>query len=266
MAAAITQSQPPDGAAAITLAGWLDVPAPARPAERLQVHAQGYPARIHDALADTYPAVARLLGGPAFRALAQRYAAAVPLASYNLNDAGAGLGELLRHDPAGREQPVLADLAELEWRVARAFHAVERAPLDPGRLGWTVNDWAAAVLQFQPAVAVLSSAWPLLAIWADSESAETRPQIAEHLLIRRAGLVVRCEAIAAEECAALRLLLAGHALGESMERLAATGIDPSAVSEWFARWVAAGMLAGACRTRPPESTPATGDDVIPSST
>lgn len=245
MAARILGSTSPD--AADLLRHWIAVPPLASADARLAVYEDGYPARIHDALADVHPALARLLGDAAFAALARRYAAAVPLASYNLNDAGAALVAFLADDELTDERSFLPDLAALEQAVARAFHAAEREPLDPATLGWSVDDWAGAVLVFQPAVAVVTSRWRLLDVWAGTESEVGAPNDAApyHLLIRRAGFVVRCEAIDTAEAAALRRLLAGDALDACTTALEVEGHDPAAVGEWCARWVQGGMIAGA---------------------
>jgi hypothetical protein len=226
---------------------WLAVPPTATAAERLLVYANGYPARVRDALADTCPALARLVGDAAFTALARRYAATVPLTSYNLNDAAARLPAFLRTDALGGEWPCLPDLAAFECQVAQAFHARERTPLDPTALSWTLDEWDRAVLELQPSVAVMASRWPLLDLWqaVAPPAAAVAEDVPRELLIRRAGLTVRCEPIGAGEALALRLLLAGHTLGASMERLDAAGHDPAAVSAWCARWMQNGMVAGA---------------------
>ena len=229
---------------------WLCVPNPARTAERLRVYAGGYPARVRDALAESYPAVEHLAGNEAFDALAHRYAASVPLACYNLNDAGAHLAAFLRTDALAAQLPFLPDLAELEWCVARAFHAAERAALDPRSLGWSMDQWAGAVLHFQPAVAVVSSAWPILDLWAARETPRESIAVdlrdrADHVVVRRVELVVRCESVSAEEARALRLLLADGRLLDAAARLEEEGVDPAAVMEWFGRWIGAGMIAGA---------------------
>ena len=234
---------------------WLHVPNPARTAERLHVYAGGYPARIQESLAESYPAVARIVGDATFDALAQRYAAAVALTAYNLNDAGARMPAFLRHDPLSQCHVFLPDLAELEWRVAQAFHAEEQAALDPRALGWSMDDWAHAVLQFQPSLAVLSSDWPLLAVWAARDlPADPRPitrlHEPEHLIVRRAGHIVRCESVAAAEARALALLLDDGHLFRIAEQLEAEGIEPDAVLGWFSRWMSAGMIAGATRPSP----------------
>src|SRR5262245_21221595 len=112
MAARILPPAPDDAlpGAATALDAWLDAPAPARTGDRLAVYRGGYPARIAEALADIYPAVARGLGEHELAALVDRYAAAVPLNSYNLNDAGAALPVFLCGDPASRDLAFLPDL------------------------------------------------------------------------------------------------------------------------------------------------------------
>lgn len=224
---------------------WVQVPAHASAGERMDVYAAGYPSRLYDALLDTYPAVAALAGAEAFAALAGRFAAAAALTSYNLNDVGADLPAFLRTDRLAVELPYLPDLAELEWRVAAAFHAAERPPLDPRRLGWTIEEWATAVLEFQPAVAVLSSPWPLLDLW-EHHRLDVAPQ-PQHVVVRRVDLIVRCEVVAAEEARCLQLLLGRRSLAQTAEQLERDGVDPSIVTDAFSRWTAAGMVVGAAR-------------------
>ena len=233
-----------------TLDAWLHVPEPERAAERLRVYRGGYPVRVHDSLAETYPALAHVVGEPAFDALAHRYATSMPLTSYNLNDAGAEMPAFLRHDVLTDTLPFLPDLAGLEWHVARAFHAAERPPLDPRALPWSVDQWSNAVLHFQPSVAVVSSAWPLLDFWTARETPRDAIDTElhghpDHIVIRRAGFIVRCESVAADEALALQLLLDGRCLGEVTERLDADGHDPNAVLALFSRWTSAGMIADA---------------------
>jgi hypothetical protein len=236
----------------VSLDSWLAVPAAAQRGERLGVHIGGYPARVHDSLAETYPAVARLAGPEPFEALARRYAAGAVLTSYNLNDAGAHMPAFLRTDRLTDELPFLPDLAALEWCVARAFHAEQRPPLDPRALGWGMDDWTNAVLHFQPAVAVVSSVWPVLDLWAARDTPRREIEIEprdrpDHVVVRRDDLTVRCESVSAAEARALSLLLADGRLFEVAARLDVEGFDPGAVLEWFSRWTSAGMIADATR-------------------
>jgi hypothetical protein len=242
MAAQILPS--PDGPADVgALVAWLALPDGVDATDRLHVYSGGYPERIREALAETYPALARLIGPAAFASLAERYAAHVPLTSYNLNDAGAQLGGFLRRDPLANERPWLVDLAGLEWCVAHAFHAREGDPLDPRTLTWSVEEWAAAVLRFQPSVALVTSPWPLLDLWsANNATAIEAQDEQEHIIIRRVGLIVRCEAVSAEEAGVLQRLLDGRSLGDCIDQL---DEDPSHVLAWFSRWSSAGMLRAA---------------------
>jgi hypothetical protein len=241
-------ADPTDPGAALDT--WLSVPEPHPVSERLRIYSGGYPSRIHDSLTETYAALARLLGESAFDTLTHRYATSVLLTSYNLNDAGAAMPAFLAHDALTIALPFLPDLAALEWHVARAFHAAERPPLDPRALSWTIDEWANAILLFQPSVAVLSSPWPLLNLWtarntpSDAIDVELRDR-PEHIVVRRAGYIVRCESVSAPEAFALRFLLGGHSLTETAERLEADGHDPTAVSAWFSRWIGADMIADA---------------------
>jgi hypothetical protein len=217
---------------------------------RLEVYACGYPARIHEALLEACPAVAHVVGAEHFAALARRYAQRVPLSSYNLNDVAAAFPAFVREDALGERLPFLADLAELEWRVVRAFHARQEIPLDPARLAdWGLNDWGRAVLRFQRSVAVVSSPWPIREIWdarrlpleeIDLDLAG-RPDC---VLVRRARFQVQCESIPAWQGVALRALLAGQTLAAVAALPEARGKDPSWVSEAFARWTHAGMITG----------------------
>lgn len=235
---------------AAALDAWLCVPAAARIDDRLAVYREGYPARVGEALGETYPAVARALGARGFAALVERYAAAIPLSSYNLNDAGAQLAAFLSDDPATADLVFLADLAALEWQVAAAFHAFDGDPLDPRTLPWSLDDWTAAVLAFQPSVSVLTSRWPLLELWAARDTVavgDVRQADAQGFVVRRHGETVRCELVSTEEVGALRLLLAGHRLVDAVEALAAAGTDASQVGAWFGHWTASGMLASARR-------------------
>jgi hypothetical protein len=59
MAAQILAADPQPRA---PLGRWLAVPPGAAPSERLAVHVDGYAARLHEALAEEFPAVAHLVG------------------------------------------------------------------------------------------------------------------------------------------------------------------------------------------------------------
>lgn len=224
---------------------WLAVPPGERVATRLAVYVDGYPARLHDALRETFPAVARLLGAARFHALVHRYLRCATLPSYNLNDAGAELPAALAADPLGAELPFLADLAALEWALARAYHARQPAPLTVAELAALAP---AAILasgvRWQPSLALCASAWPIHALWAAREAPpgaiDIDLTVAERVVVWRCGLAVECALIDAERAAVLDALRRGAAVGAAVAQAA----DPAAAIGWLGEWIAAGMVDG----------------------
>jgi hypothetical protein len=233
-----------------TLAAFVAVPEGCEALTRLRVYANGYPARLEEALTETFPAVEHVVGVGAFASLVHRFAALVPLHSYNLNDAGEAMPEFLRTDPLTSTLPFLPSLARLEWQVARAFHATDEAAFDPTSVAdWSLEDWERAVLRFQPWLAVVESEWPVREVWECRETAVDEIDIDLHdrpdrVLVRRNGFAVVCESVGHAEAHALRLLLDGQSLGSAVAMLAKRGDDPASVTTWFARWVSLRMIVG----------------------
>ena len=221
--------------------------------ERLAVYVNGYPARIEESLRETFPAVAHVVGPGAFCALVHRYVAAVSLSSYNLNDAGAAVPAFVCGDPLSEGLPFLADLATLEWRVARAFHAHAQPAVLPQRLAAvSPDDWPAVVLRFQPAVAVVRSRWPIREIWGLRDTPVDQIDIdlsgrPDQVLVYRVGFAVQCESIASAEALVLADLLDGVTLGDVMARLDGLGEPPEHVTGWFGRWMNIGLVTDCAR-------------------
>ena len=235
------------------LDGWIAVPGPASATERMRVYVEGYPARLFESLQEAFPAVAHVVGMNAFGAMTERYVERVRPRSYNLNHAGEFLVEFLSRDALGTDYPFLSDLAALEWRVSRAFHSFESAPIEPTSLAtWTLRDWDRAVLHFQPSLALVGSAWPILDIWHHRETPlaeididlRDRPQ---NVLVYRRDHGVQCVEIDGEQPQALSALLAGSSLGDVSRALSERDIDGSLVSTWFATWMRDGLIIGASR-------------------
>ncbi len=218
--------------------------------ERLRVYANGYPARVQQSLAQSYPAVAHVIGDAAFRNLVDRFVQAIPQCSYNLDDAGAELPPFLQHDTLRARLPFLPDLARLEWQVVRAFHAADHPQLDPTPLStWRQDDWERAVLRFQPWVGLVVSDWPLREIWECREAPLEEIDIdlrdcSDRVLVRRSGYAVVCESVDEAEASALGALLEGQTLGDVLATRAVGGDDPVQVSAWFKRWTTLRLITG----------------------
>jgi hypothetical protein len=241
--------------------------------ERLAAYVNGYPARIFEALDESFPAVRHLAGDAAFGEVVQRYSSRVPRGIYSLSDVGAELPAFLASDPIGERLPFLADLAALEWRIALAFHAHERAPLDPSSLaGWGLEHWERATIELQSSVAVVRSIWPILDLWNLRETPISEIDLelagrAQTVLVSRDGFSVSCDLLDCAQAVVLEALLDGATLGVALERLATPSEEDAdestasagstasavstapAVSKWFAGWAARGLIVH-CRAAP----------------
>ena len=222
--------------------------------ERLHAYVDGYPARLREALLETFPAVAHLVGASEFGDLVRRYLPVVPIGGYNLSDVGAALAAFLEDDALGAELPLLSDLARLEWAVQRAFHATLLPPFDPATVaGWTADVWAEARIRFQAGTACVASAWPIRTLWAARTTPREEIDLVvqgrpEHVVVHRVEYRVACDVVGAAEAAVLGRLLGGATLGTAVADLASD--DAERLGEWTASWVARGLVV-ACD--PPHS-------------
>lgn len=217
--------------------------------ERLAVYAEGYAARMREALTEVYEAVHHVLGERAFTELAEAYARRFPSQDYNLSFAGRSLPEFLTDYPLTRSLPFLPDLASLEWLICRAFHAFDQPPLAVSPLAsMSPERWEQVTLRFQPSVGAAASAWPIRDLWAARAipRAEMDLQVAgrpQHVLVCRRGEQVACELLDPREYRLLDGLLRGGTLGAVCGELAASDERDAPVGEWFARWASTGLIA-----------------------
>jgi hypothetical protein len=231
------------------LDAWIRVPDGADPAARVAVYTEGYPARVTEALRETFPALANILGDGSLAGLSERYRAVLRDEPINLNDVGADLPHFLRTDPLTDRLPFLSELAELEWRVTRCFHAAVTSRFDPRDCAdWSLDDWQGARIRFQPGLSLLRSDWPLRALYAtrDQDRSEIDVDLeqgGECLLIFRRGFEVVVEALEPGEAAAIEAFLANSTLAEVSDQLARDAARNDEVVELFQRWVAASLVA-----------------------
>lgn len=238
------------------LDAWICVPSEADPAARVAVYVQGYPARIREALRETFPAVAHILGDGSFAALAARYAKGVPADLRNLNLVGAALPAYLESDRASDDLPFLPALAELEWAVERCFHSNLEAAFEPASCsGWSLEDWARAIIEFQPGLALVCAPWPLreLRETCQCERSEIDVNLVDRhdrVLVYRRGFDVVVESIEAAEAEAVGSLQNRELLGEVTAKLAGSGAEPGSAVGFFGRWVSLGLVVS-CEISPP---------------
>jgi len=240
------------GGEAPELEAWIEVPPGVDVAVRLAAHTNGYPARIHESLRESYPALAHIMGDTTFAALVERYLAHVPADETNLNFVGSALPDFAADDPLARDLPFLSDLARLEWAVQACFHArlVDRFDLS-ACADWSPETWLDARIDFQPGTALVRSAWPVRALRECRHVAREEVDVElvdrpESVLVHRADLDVVTRVVDGVEAEALERLLAGESLGRVTGALAERGVDGGAVSAHFSGWAQAGLVAACC--------------------
>lgn len=232
----------------LALAPWLNSQGGEPGVARMAVYVSGYQERFREALAEVYEAAEHIVGAPAFRELATAYAAAYPSHDANLTLVGRSLSQFLSWYPLTKQLPFLPDLARLEWAVCESFHAFDQAPMDAARLTeLPLEAWERARLVFQPSVRLVASEWPILDLWQarltsrDEVSVELAGR-AQHVLVSRRGVQVRCELIDEQQHTLLDRLLAGQTIGDALTVCAADPSDAPPLGEWLMGWARAGLI------------------------
>jgi len=224
-AAALFKAQPavPPGLAAGT------------PAHRFEVYRRNVQAGLARALEARFPVVQALVGAEFFTAMAREFVTRQLPTSPVLLEYGRAMPDFIRGFAPAAGVPYLADVAAFEVARGEAWHAQSLPVTAPAELQRTCLTDARLLLQ--PALGLVRSAFPVLAIWAHHQRADAPPidwqpqSVAVH---RQGGEVVQ-EAVAPPEAAFLAALLAGETVGGAFHsaRHAAAGFDATAAFAWL---------------------------------
>ena len=229
-------------------------------ADRLSVYADAYFARLHDALGDDYPALARALGAEAFHDLVKTYLMMHPPTHASLREAGASLPGHLSTEPFAaifaRRCAYAADLAQLELALALAFYAPDARAAARAELAAVAADrWPALRFALAPAVRVVRCSWPVHRIRErydaeqDGTTWSAAPELAAEptaVLVHRWHERVLYRAVPRDECDALAAALAGEQFAAICERVAAVVGEADAAQRAAAllgAWIADGLIA-----------------------
>jgi len=203
----------------------VDAP-PLNVADRLGIYRDGYRVRLIEALDDTYPLLHVLKGDEVFVAMGEQFVAAHPSVHRSIRWYGRELADFLRQTPPYAAEPILAELALLEWTLAEVFDAADAKPL--ARAAFSAVDpsaWSGLIFEFHPSLRRLALQWNTAAIWRELSNGEAPPHpvCAEHpvpWLLWRQGLQNYFRSMPADEAAALASALNGANFGEICEALA----------------------------------------------
>ncbi len=195
---------------------------------RLAVHRNNVMSSLIDALAETFPVVAELVGEEFFRAMAAQFIRHSPPSTRVLSRYGGGFADFVACFPPASGLPYLADVARLEFARVQAYHSADLPPIsdEAVRLALSSGEQMAELrLQFHPSLTVLESGFAVVSLWAahqgEIDISSVDPAVAEAAIVLRKGLdvvVLRAPPGAATFVAAAQR-------GEGFARAAAAAAD-----------------------------------------
>ncbi|MDD1000547.1 HvfC/BufC N-terminal domain-containing protein [Pseudomonas sp. TNT2022 ID642] len=191
----------------------------ADPASRFAVYRNNVQGSLINALSDSYPVVAQLVGDEFFRAMAAVFVQQQPPQSPLMNRYGEVFADFIAaFEPAGGV-PYLADVARLEHLRTLAYHAADALPVRAEQITAALADvqtLSELRLNLHPSLHLLDSAYAVVAIWGAHQHDSTLEGIdvnqRQHALVLRNGLDVEVFALEPGASVFIRNLIDGQPL------------------------------------------------------
>ena len=218
---------------------------------RLEIYGVAYKARLTEALKTNFPALHRVLGDDAFRALAHRFIDQSPSEYRSIRWFGRELAMFAQGDDSLLPHSALLDLLKMDWALGIAFDAADATPVSEDYLHRVAaSEWAALTFAFHPSASLLKLDWAIEPIWravTTDENADTPEPMADthYLLVWRNGLEAKWRILDEAEALALNMLGIGMNFAELCDYLAADGDEAKAViaaAQYLKGWVLDGVL------------------------
>lgn len=216
----------------------------ARAARRFRVYRNNVHGALIGALADAYPVVQRLVGENFFAAMAREFILAEPERVPSLALYGAGFADFIAGFAPAAAVAYLADVARLERARLESLHAADAAPLDAASLPADGSRLAGARFGSHPALRLVASAHPVVAIWRANQTDAAAANIAAHrecALVTRPGYEVRTELLDEPAGVFARALMRGARVQTAFERASALSSEFD-VGAAFAKLLEAGAF------------------------
>jgi hypothetical protein len=230
----------------------VDAP-PLSVAKRLDIYRNAYRVRLIDALDDTYPILHAVLGDDVFAALGTEFVAAQPSVHRSIRWYGSELADYLRRNQPYAEQPILAELAQLEWTLAEVFDSADAEPVARAALSAVdAADWSGLTFEFHPSLRRLHFHWNSAAAWRamSRHEAPPAPVFSDYpvpWLLWRQNLQNYFRSMTTDEAAALDTALSGGSFGAVCETLAQwlpADEIPLRAASLLGLWADSGIIVG----------------------
>jgi hypothetical protein len=219
---------------------------------RLDIYRKAYRARLIEALDEVYPVVHWLLGDESFESLGLLFVESHPSGHRSVRWYGRELADFLGCTAPFAEQPVLSEVARLEWTLSEVFDAADAAVLDRATLqALDPGRWATLSFAFHPSLRRLTLAWNAVALWQagsareDCPAPERSPEAVQWLFWRR-NFKNYFRSLDPIERAAFDAAVAGRTFTEICEALALHLPEadiPLRAATLVAMWVDSGLIA-----------------------
>lgn len=198
-----------------------------RPAtKRFDVYRNNVAVSLTDALETAFPVIHKLLGTDFFRAMAGVYLRAHPPASPLMMFYGAEMPAFLQGFEPVSHLLYLPDVARLELALRQSYHAADSTAVAPDAIG-ALDPEALMQTRFTlaPALRVVTSDWPILALWQFNMAGGPKPQMAaQDVLIFRPGFDPDMMLLPIGAAVFIAALRGGDRLGDAFELT--TGAHP----------------------------------------
>jgi hypothetical protein len=185
----------------------------ADPARRYAIYKNNMFLSLTNHLRAVFPVTAKLGDERFFAYAAHQYILREPPRNSRLVSYGATFSSFLRHFPACRHAPILAQMAALEWAIHRALTSMQLPFLD--LVGMTET----STIHLQPSLSFVVSRWPVLTLWAhQSERQQAMSRRTSRVAVVRYDDDIRFFELGAARFALWRSLARGHGLETAAAR------------------------------------------------
>jgi hypothetical protein len=226
-------------------------------AERLEIYARAYYARLLECLQNEFPMLAAAVGEDVFNRFAVGYLECYPSGSYTLGKLGKHFGSFLAEtrprDDNSWWPDFLVDLVRFEACINEVFDAPGAESLPPLTAeqlqSVRVEDWPQCRLRCTPCLRLLEFEHSIREYYRGLRSGQQPlppERKATWLAVSRRDYIVRHYELSRPQYVLLAQLLQGATIGEAIEHCAEFADDLEALSQqlaqWFRDWTAEGFF------------------------
>ncbi len=224
---------------------------PLSPQSRLAIYRNAYVSRLTEALRSSFGKLHQVLGDEVFAAAAAAFIAERPSRTRSIRWFGHHLADFLARTAPYEAQPIVAELARVEWALTEVFDAGDASSLRREDLLQTApQHWGELTFTFHPSVRTLSLAWNTTAVWQSLDAGLTAPApqksaAAVTWLLWRQNLQNHFRSVDAVEATALAWAMDGAPFAqvcEQLRHLLAEEQIPMQAAALVAAWADSGIL------------------------